>query len=73
MFCKECISLPYLVTSVEVQTFIRPVGEVDKALAKFHRPKPEELLTTYRATLKLPEVNIRLNSLLLGLHRQPDT
>lgn len=60
LFCKECISLPYLVTSPEMQTFIRPIGDVDKALAKYLRPKPEELLITYRATLKLPEVNLWL-------------
>lgn len=56
LFCKECISLPYLVTSPEMQTFLRPIGDVDKALAKYVRPKPEELLITYRATLRLPEV-----------------
>ena len=31
LFLKECVSLPYLVASGEVQTFLRPVGDVDKA------------------------------------------
>lgn len=51
MFLKDCIALPYLVGGVELQTFLRPVGEVDKALGKLYRDKPLVLLQCYRATL----------------------
>lgn len=56
LFLKECCSLPYIVSGIEMQTFVRPVGELSKALGKLVRTRPVELLQTYRATLKVPEV-----------------
>lgn len=28
LFLKECVSLPYIVSGIEMQTFVRPVGEL---------------------------------------------
>jgi hypothetical protein len=69
VFLKEVIALPYLVGGVELQTFLRPVGEVDKALAKLHRDKPLILLQCYRATLNVPEVSCHI-FIFSGLRRQ---
>lgn len=57
LFLKESVSLPYLVASPEMQTFLRPSGEVDKALAKLYRVRASELLTVYRSTIRIPEVS----------------
>jgi hypothetical protein len=32
LFLKECCSLPYIVSGVEMQTFLRPQGNVEPAL-----------------------------------------
>jgi len=58
LFLKECCSLNYLVSGVEMQTFLRPVGDVSKALEKLLRDKPFILLQTYRATLRVAEVSL---------------
>jgi hypothetical protein len=57
LFLKESVSLPYLVASPEMQTFLRPTGEVDKALSKLYRVRASELLTVYRSTIRIPEVS----------------
>lgn len=58
LFLKECCSLPYLVSGVEFQTFLRPVGNVEPALAKLVRERPTAILIKYRATLRIPEVSL---------------
>lgn len=68
LFLKECCSLPYLVSGVELQTFLRPQGNVEPALAKLLREKPPIILNKYRATLKIPEVS-QSSANCLGLRR----
>lgn len=56
-FVKELSSLKYLAQSKEVQIFLRPQGDLEKALSKLYKPQTQEILSTYRATLPVAEVS----------------
>jgi len=54
LFLKECASLRYLCQSKELQTFLRPEGDVEVALKKLAaKTKTGEQLAIYRACLEV--------------------
>lgn len=55
LFLKECASLRYLAQSKELQTFLRPQGDLNSLMQKMYKPKLVDTLTTYRATLNIAE------------------
>ena len=57
MFLQEVVGLQYLCQSAELQTFLRPQGELGKQLEKIARPNTEAIVQTYRATLQVNEVS----------------
>lgn len=58
LFLKECASLKYLAMSKELQVFLRPQGDLDQLMKKMYKPKMQDLLAQYRATLPVTEVSI---------------
>lgn len=55
LFLKECCSLKYLSQSKELQIFLRPQGDLNQLMQKQYKPKLDEVMATYRATLPVVE------------------
>lgn len=55
LFLRECSSLKYLSQSGELQTFLRPTGDLQKGLDKIARPNTDSILQMYRATIPINE------------------
>lgn len=55
LFLKECASLKYLAQSKELQIFLRPQGDLNALMQKQYKPKLEQIMATYRATLPVVE------------------
>ena len=55
-FLKEICQLPYLYESHEFATFLRPTGEVEKALESLPPLSTDDLLMRFRNALPINEV-----------------
>lgn len=55
LFCKQCCQLKYLVSSYELQVFLRPQGKCEDSLSKIARPRTDDILGVYRATCPINE------------------
>ena len=55
LFCKQCSQLKYLVSSYELQVFLRPQGKCEDALSRIARPRTDDVLGVYRATCPINE------------------
>jgi hypothetical protein len=57
-FIKEICQLPYLYESIEFQTFMRPQGDLEKAMAMLPKQTTDELLARFRDVMPVNEVYI---------------
>ena len=62
-FIKEICCLPYLYESQEFQTFLRPNGELEKALDALPKMTTDELLARFRQVMPVNEVQHTINKL----------
>ncbi len=55
---KECCALKYLVQSIELQTFLRPTGNLNKELSRLQsKNKTGDRIAILRATIGANEVS----------------
>jgi hypothetical protein len=55
-FIKEVSKLPYLYESIEFQTFLRPNGDLEKALNNLPKQTTDEILAKFRSSIPVNEV-----------------
>lgn len=59
LFLKECCALKYLVQSIELQTFLRPTGNLKQELSRLQsKNKTADKIAILRATIEVNEVSI---------------
>ena len=56
-FIKEICLLPYLYESLEFQTFLRPNGDLEKAMSNLPRQTTDDVLGRFRTCIPVNEVS----------------
>jgi hypothetical protein len=69
LFLKECCALKYLVQSIELQTFLKPTGDLKKELSRLQTiSKTGDKIAILRATVGVNEVS---SVILVNFVREP--
>jgi hypothetical protein len=55
-FIKDISALPYLYESEEFKTFLRPPGDLEKAIAALPKLSTDDILKRFREKIPLHEV-----------------